>query len=122
MKSPIENHIVDLLLPADERRLSDALSASKPLPASNLEECTDLLRKKQTATIEFHQQWKESLAAQTKKVNASLDDLDRFLDEEQECDPYNGDPPSRRKDKAVSKLLDLLDSLQVSIKNERGAI
>jgi hypothetical protein len=44
-----------------------------------------------------------------------LDEIDLMLDEHLQVDPYNGDPPSRRKDKEIANLLGLLDSLE-----ERG--
>lgn len=41
------------------------------------------------------------------------DAIDREIDDFIEIDPFNGDPPSRRKDKELAAMLDLLDSLQV---------
>jgi hypothetical protein len=37
-----------------------------------------------------------------------FDDIDDLI----EIDPFNGDPPSKRKDKDVGRLLGLLDSLE----------
>jgi hypothetical protein len=42
---------------------------------------------------------------------AELAEIDAELDERIVVDPYNGDPPSRSKDKEIDRLLDLLDSL-----------
>jgi hypothetical protein len=42
-------------------------------------------------------------------------DLDAELDDHLQVDPYAGDPPGRRSDKELGRLLDLLDSL-----GERG--
>jgi hypothetical protein len=39
------------------------------------------------------------------------DDIDDMLDEEIVMDPYNREPSSRRSDKEISKLLDILDNL-----------
>ena len=41
---------------------------------------------------------------------------DRELDEMIEVDPYDGDPPSRRSDKELGRVLSILDSLEA----ERG--
>lgn len=41
-----------------------------------------------------------------------FDDIDAELDDMLQVDPYNGDPPSRRKDREVSRVLGLLDSLE----------
>ena len=43
------------------------------------------------------------------------DDIDRELDEMIEVDPFNGDPPNKRSDKELSRLLSILDSI-----DERG--
>jgi len=62
-------------------------------------------------SIQRHQEWRVKLAAQQDFV----DPIDRELDEAIQIDPYSGDPPSRRSDKELGRLLDLLDSL-----GERG--
>jgi hypothetical protein len=40
------------------------------------------------------------------------------IDELAAADPFNGDPPARRSDKEIGRLLSLLDSLDT--KEERG--
>lgn len=45
-----------------------------------------------------------------------VDSIDRDLDLMIEVDPYNGDPPSKRKDSELARVLSILDSLEV----ERG--
>ena len=42
-----------------------------------------------------------------------VDSIDRDLDEMIQVDPYNGDPPSRRKDRELARVLSILDSLEV---------
>ncbi len=104
MKSQIENHIVDLLLPADERRLSDALGAAKPLPASNLEECSELLKKhKKTVSIDFQDQWKYSISRPCDR----FDDIDHAA-----ADPVLDRLPAYRKGSDAYRLTSLLDSLE----------
>jgi hypothetical protein len=61
-------------------------------------------------TVAGHHQWRESIA-----TDRPFDEVDLMLDEHLQVDPYNGDPPSRRKDKELANLLGLLDSLE-----ERG--
>jgi hypothetical protein len=46
---------------------------------------------------------------------AFVDPIDSELDEEIVIDPYNGDPPSKRKDSELARVLSILDSLE-----ERG--
>jgi hypothetical protein len=43
------------------------------------------------------------------------DEIDSALDDEIQIDPYAGDPPSRRSDKEINRVLSILDSLE-----ERG--
>lgn len=43
------------------------------------------------------------------------DEIDRELDEMIEVDPFNGDPPNKRSDKELDRLLSILDSI-----DERG--
>ncbi len=45
-----------------------------------------------------------------------VDEIDRDLDEMIQSDPYNGDPPSKRKDSELARVLSILDSLE----EERG--
>ena len=62
-------------------------------------------------SIQRHHEWQMKLAAQQDFV----DPVDAELDDHLQVDPYAGDPPSRRSDKELGRLLDLLDSL-----GERG--
>ena len=39
------------------------------------------------------------------------DEIDRELDEMIEVDPYNREPPSRKSDKEISRVIDILDNL-----------
>ena len=43
-------------------------------------------------------------------------DFDEIDDDDINFDPYSGDPPSRRKDAELNRVLSILDSLE----NERG--
>jgi hypothetical protein len=66
-------------------------------------------------TVAGHHAFRESLSA-----SRPFDEIDAFLEEQQDAqdamsDPYAGDPPNRRSDKELGRLLDLLDSL-----DERG--
>ena len=61
-------------------------------------------------TVAGHHAWRESISS-----TRPFDEVDLMLDEHLQVDPYNGDPPSRRKDKELANLLGLLDSLE-----ERG--
>lgn len=47
------------------------------------------------------------------------DNLDRMIDEHLQIDPYAGDPPSRRSDKEIDRVLSILDSIETST-TERG--
>lgn len=85
---------VELLASDDQRRLSAATSnVIKPLPGSHAEE----------------------LAHDLRRITRPVDHDD---DDDLAADPFNGDPPNRRSDKEISKLLDLLDSLNTQ--EERG--
>jgi hypothetical protein len=57
-------------------------------------------------SVEAHAKFRQSLAAPIG------DELDDELDEHIVCDPYSGDPPSRRKDSEVSRMLSILDNLE----------
>ena len=52
------------------------------------------------------------------EVEKSLAAIDDELDEMIQIDPFSGDPPSRRKDKEVSRLLNLLDNLATGKGNQ----
>jgi hypothetical protein len=53
----------------------------------------------------------EPLAVHSLLTASDLDEIDRELDEQIEVDPFNRDPSSRKSDKELGKLLDLLDNL-----------
>lgn len=59
-------------------------------------------------TVAGHHAWRESLSAQ----QTADDDFDDLI----EIDPFNGDPPSKRKDSELARVLAVLDSL------ERGTV
>jgi hypothetical protein len=40
------------------------------------------------------------------------DEIDCGFDEMVQVDPYNGDPPSKRKDSELARVLSILDSLE----------
>jgi hypothetical protein len=65
---------------------------------------------RRTVSVAGHHQWRESIS-----TARPFDEVDLMLDEHIQIDPFNGDPPSRRKDKELANLLGLLDSLE-----ERG--
>lgn len=41
-----------------------------------------------------------------------IDPIDAELDDGIQVDPYNGDPPSKRKDSELNRVLSILDSLE----------
>ena len=55
-------------------------------------------------TIAGHHEFREGLCGSTD------DDID--FDDVIQIDPYAGDPPSKRSDKEISRLLDVLDSIE----------
>jgi len=55
-------------------------------------------------TIAGHHEFREGLRGCTD------DDID--FDDVIQIDPYAGDPPSKRSDKEISRLLDVLDSIE----------
>lgn len=52
---------VELLVREDQRRLSTALGSSKPLPASGLEECGELLRTPRRVTVDDHHRFRTAI-------------------------------------------------------------
>jgi hypothetical protein len=66
-------------------------------------------------SVDCHAAFRASLAPKP------LDEFDDELDDEIQVDPYAGDPPSRRSDKAISRILAVLDSLENS-NAERGPL
>ena len=81
------------------------MSKPEPLPVELL--VSDHSRR---LTVSGHHAWRKSISS-----TRPFDEVDLMLDEHLQVDPYNGDPPSRRKDKELANLLGLLDSLE-----ERG--
>jgi hypothetical protein len=68
---------------------------------------------KQPVSINDHADFRRSLADVGRLISDDdLDDIDAELDEMIHVDPYNGDPPSKRKDREISRVLGLLDSLE----------
>jgi hypothetical protein len=59
-------------------------------------------------SVEDHKAFRDSLTDRS----AAWDEIDDHLDEMIQVDPYNGNPPSRRKDREISRVLGLLDSLE----------
>ncbi len=59
-------------------------------------------------SVEARKAFRDSLTDR----NAAWDEIEAELDDMIQVDPYNGDPPSRRKDREVSRVLGLLDSLE----------
>ncbi len=64
-------------------------------------------------SVDDHKAFREALTDRS----AALDEIDAELDDMLQVDPFNGDPPSRRKDREISRVLSLLDSLE-----ERGTL
>jgi hypothetical protein len=93
---------IDLLISADQRR--DPQHVATILP----EVIADLERR---VTVNEHQAFRQAISRPTDR----FDEIDELLDEHIVIDPFNGDPPSRRKDKETNRLLAILDGL------ERGA-
>jgi hypothetical protein len=59
-------------------------------------------------SVEQHEAFQKSISRPCDK----WDEIDDQLDDMIHVDPYNGDPPSRRKDREISRVLGLLDSLE----------
>jgi hypothetical protein len=71
---------------------------------------TDLegeLTTRRTVTVAAHALFIDSLL-----TPEDLDEIDRELDEQTIVDPYECHAPSRRSDREVANLLDLLDNLE----------
>lgn len=64
-------------------------------------------------SIQRHSEWRIKLAAQLAVADPIGYDQDDLL----EVDPYSGEPPSKRKDSELARVLLILDSLD----DERGA-
>jgi hypothetical protein len=75
----------------------------EPLPVEMLIS-TDARR----VSVEQHEPFQKSISRPCDK----WDEIDDQLDDMIHVDPYNGDPPSRRKDREISRVLGLLDSLE----------
>jgi hypothetical protein len=86
-------------LPDDQRRLQAAMPSARPLPASNIEECLEVLRNPRRVSVEQHQRFRESLAPKP-----DLDEIDELVD-------IPG-PVQMRKSREVSRLLSILDELE----------
>jgi len=67
---------------------------------------------RQPVTPEVHQSTRETLAQPVRVCDDFDDDFDDLL----LVDPFNGDPPSRRKDSELNRVLSILDELA----SERG--
>jgi hypothetical protein len=63
-------------------------------------------------TVAGHHEWRESLAAPAR----DFDEVDELVAEIPVVDPYEVHAPSRRSDKEVANLLDLLDNLETDRK------
>ena len=62
-------------------------------------------------SVAGHHQFRESLAVSGRKY----DEVDELVDEHIQIDPYEGDPPSKRSDREINRVLSILDELE-----ERG--
>ena len=63
-------------------------------------------------SIQRHSEWRIKLATQL----AVADPIDEDYDDLVQVDQYSGDPPSKRKDSELARVLLILDSL-----DERGS-
>jgi len=63
---------------------------------------------KRRVTIAEVQDFRESIASNDER----FDEIDNLLDDEIQVDPYDGDPPSKRKDSELNRVLSILDSLE----------
>jgi len=67
-------------------------------------------------SIQRHAEWQMQFAAKQAFINEPVaihgllddDDIDELL----VTDPFNGDPPSKRKDSELARVLSILDSLE----------
>jgi hypothetical protein len=60
-------------------------------------------------TVAGHHEWRESIS-----TPQAFDEVDLEVDRINVVDPYECHAPSRRSDKQVASLLDLLDNLETS--------
>jgi len=70
-------------------------------------------------TVDHHSAWRTRLKQQESLLTAPVE-IEGLLSDEDfddllEVDPYAGDPPSKRSDKELARVLSVLDSL-----DERG--
>jgi len=63
---------------------------------------------KRRVTIAEVQDFRKSISRPTERYN----EIDNLLDDEIQVDPYDGDPPSKRKDSELNRVLSILDSLE----------
>ena len=59
-------------------------------------------------TVAGHHQFREGISNDPRP----FDEIDLALDEHLQVDPYAGDPPSKRSDKELNRVLSILDSLE----------
>lgn len=62
-------------------------------------------------TVQEHDHFIRSIATDER----GIDEIDREIDDRIVVDPFGGDPPSKRSDKEISRVLSILDELE-----ERG--
>ena len=70
---------------------------------------------RRTVSVETHQAFRESLAKPSQ-----FDEVDAALDEEIQVDPYVSGTNTRRSDKELARMLDLIDNLPISENGKGG--
>jgi hypothetical protein len=71
---------------------------------------------KRSLTVQEHDNWRK---IHFPAVN-DIDEIDEFLDEEIQVDPYVTGTNNRRSDKELAKMLDLIDNLPISTNGKDG--
>jgi len=77
------------------------------------------MHNKQTITIATQERFQRSIF-NPPPLPHDFDEIDHEIDEHLVIDPYVSGAPSRRSDKELARILDLIDSLPVSSTGKEG--
>ncbi len=91
--------------PADDRR------AAGRAPLTELDAGLTAYQRR-TVSVNDHLAFRVRMADEMEAARQR--EIDQMLDEEIEIDPFGGDPPSRRSDKELARMLDLIDNLPIA--------
>jgi hypothetical protein len=92
---------MNLELRKAQAEISGIIAERQPLPVEML-----VPPHARRVSVAAHHAFRRSLAV------SQCDPLDDLIDDEITVDPYNGDPPSKRKDKELNRVLSILDELE----------